>query len=97
MKLNVKAFALACGILWGLGLFGLTWWIIAFDGATGERTLIGQCYRGYTISPTGSLIGLVWGLADGLVGGAVLAWLYNRIAGATPPAPTSSDAPFALE
>ena len=84
MKLNVKAFALACGIIWGLGLFGLTWWIIAFDGATGEPTLIGQCYRGYTISPAGSFVGLVWGLVDGLVGGAVFAWLYNVIAG-TPP------------
>ena len=68
MKLNVKAFALTCGIIWGLGLFGLTWWIIAFDGATGERTLIGQCYRGYTISPIGSVIGLGWGWAGGWSG-----------------------------
>ncbi len=81
MKLNVKAFALACGIIWGLGLFILTWWIIAFDGATGEPTLIGKCYRGYTISPIGSVIGLAWGSVDGLVGGAVFAWLYNVIAG----------------
>ncbi len=81
MKLNVKAFALACGIIWGLGLFILTWWIIAFDGATGDATIIGQCYRGYTISPIGSVIGLAWGSVDGLVGGAVFAWLYNVIAG----------------
>ena len=38
MKLNTKAFALTCGLVWGLGLFLLTWWIIAFDGATGEIT-----------------------------------------------------------
>ena len=81
MKLNVKAFALACGIIWGLGLFILTWWIIAFDGATGEPTLIGKCYRGYTISPIGSVIGLAWGSVDGLLGGAVFARLYNVIAG----------------
>ena len=81
MKLNVKAFAVSCGIIWGLGLFGLTWWIMSFDGATGEATLIGKCYRGYTISPIGSVIGLAWGFADGLVGGAVFAWLYNMIAG----------------
>lgn len=81
MKLNVKAFALACGIIWGLGLFILTWWIIAFDGAMGEPTLIGKCYRGYTISPIGSVIGLAWGSVDGLAGGAVFAWLYNVIAG----------------
>jgi hypothetical protein len=80
MKLNVKAFALTCGLVWGLGLFALTWWIIMFDGATGERTLIGQLYRGYSISPIGSVIGLVWGFFDALVGGAVFAWLYNVIA-----------------
>jgi hypothetical protein len=80
MKLDVKAFALACGLIWGLGLFALTWWIMAFDGATGERTLIGQLYRGYTISPAGSFIGLVWGFFDGGVGGLVFAWLYNLLA-----------------
>jgi len=80
MKLNVRAFALSCALVWGVGLFLMTWWIIAFDGATGERTLIGQLYRGYTISPTGSVIGLVWAFFDGWVGGAVFAWVYNLIA-----------------
>lgn len=79
MKLNVKAFALTCGIIWGIGLFLLTWWIIAFDGATGELTLIGRLYRGYTISPTGSFIGFVWAFGDGMIGGAVFAWLYNLL------------------
>lgn len=36
MKLDVKACALACGLIWGLGLFVLTWWVIAFDGSTGR-------------------------------------------------------------
>lgn len=80
MRLNVKAFALAGGLIWGFGLFLLTWWIIAFDGSTHAVTLIGQLYRGYNISPAGSLIGLVWAFADGLLGGAVFAWLYNLIA-----------------
>lgn len=79
MKLNVKALALACGIMWGLGLFALTWWIIAFDGATHEVTLIGRLYRGYNISPIGSVFGLVYGFVDGLIGGAILAWLYNMM------------------
>jgi hypothetical protein len=26
MKLNVKAFALTCGLVWGLGLFAHTHW-----------------------------------------------------------------------
>jgi len=79
MKLDIKAFALTCGLVWGCGLFFLTWWIIAFDGVTGDITLIGHIYRGYSISPLGSVIGLIWGLADGAVGGLVFAWLYNAI------------------
>ena len=80
MQLNIKAFALTCGIVWGLGVFFLTWWIIVFEGATGDITILGHLYRGYNISPSGSVIGLVWALLDGLVGGAIFAWLYNLIA-----------------
>jgi hypothetical protein len=81
MKLNIRAFGLACGLVWGFGLFVLTWWIMAFDGATGEITMIGRLYRGYSITPVGSLIGLAWALADGLIGGLIFAWLYNLLAG----------------
>ncbi|MBT8490794.1 MAG: bacteriophage holin [Deltaproteobacteria bacterium] len=79
MKLDIKAFALTCGVLWGLGLFFLTWWIIAFDGATGDISFIGRIYRGYCISPLGSIIGLMWAFVDGLIGGAIFAWIYNII------------------
>lgn len=85
MKLNVKAFALTCGLLWGFGIFFLTWWIIGFDGATGEPTLIGRVYRGYTLSPAGSFIGLVWAFFDGLILGALFAWVYNLVAARTLP------------
>jgi hypothetical protein len=81
MKLNVKAFALAFGLWWGVGLFLLTWWLIAFEGASGDPTFIGRLYRGYTISPIGSVIGLVWAFFDGAIGGAIFAWLYNVLAG----------------
>jgi len=81
MKLNVKALALTCGLVWGLGILFLTWWIIAFDGVTREVTFLGRVYRGYNISPLGSVIGCVWGFADGAIGGVIFAWLYNLIAG----------------
>ena len=81
MRLNVKAFALAFGIIWGLGLFLLTWWIILFDGITAEITFIGRIYRGYSITPTGSFIGLIWAFIDGAIIGTLFAWLYNVIVG----------------
>ena len=79
MKLNIKAFALTCALVWGAGLFLLTWWIIAIRGASGDITFIGRMYYGYSISPLGSVIGLAWALVDGLIGGAVFAWIYNTL------------------
>ncbi len=81
MKLNVKAFALTCGLIWGLGLLVITLWLIYFDGASHQITFIGRIYRGYNISITGGLIGLIWGFFDGLIGGAIFAWIYNLFSG----------------
>lgn len=81
MKLNVKAFALTAALVCGVGLFLLTWWVILFEGASDVKTVIGTVYRGYNMSPLGSLIGLVWGFVDGLIGGAIFAWLYNLLVG----------------
>ena len=81
MKLNVKAFALTCALVWGIGLFVLTWWVIAFEGSTGEVPFLGHLYRGYSITPLGSVIGLIWGFGDALIGGAIFAWLYNLLGG----------------
>ena len=81
MQLNVKALALACGVLCGLAVFLVTWWVIFLRGPGGDPTWLGSIYIGYNISPLGSVIGLAWGFVDGLIGGAVLAWLYNRFAG----------------
>jgi hypothetical protein len=79
MKLNVKAFALAVGITWGINWFGLTWFMMALDGMTGEITLIGRIYRGFSLSPVGSLYALVWGFMDGFLLGLVIAWIYNKL------------------
>jgi hypothetical protein len=80
MKLNVKALALTSGILWGLGLFIGTWWIILTAGSTNTPTFLSMMYRGYSITPLGSVFGLIWAFFDGLIGGAIFAWLYNLFA-----------------
>ncbi len=79
MKLDPKAFGLTCGILWGAGLFSLTWWVMAFEGPSRKPTGLSKLYRGYTISPAGSVIGLVWGFCDAFCGGLSFAWLYNEL------------------
>lgn len=78
MKLNVIAFALTLGIIMGPGLFLETWWIILF-GTEGAESATSMVYRGYEITPMGSLYGLVWGFLDGCIFGAVFAWIYNLL------------------
>jgi len=86
MRLDVKAFALACGILWGAAIFLATIWLKVF-GFQGEAIrLLDHFYFGYTFSYLGAIIGAIWGFVDGCIGGALLAWLYNKIVKAPAPA-----------
>jgi hypothetical protein len=81
MKLNVSAFALTCALIWGIGLFAITWWIMLFAGDVEYKTLLSRVYLGYAVTPVGSVFGLLWAFFDGLIGGAIFAWLYNLLAG----------------
>lgn len=78
MKLNIRTFALACGILWGLGIFFLTWWLIILENDP-SGSLLNRMYPGYTMTPLGSVIGAVWGFFDAGIGGLIFAWLYNLL------------------
>jgi hypothetical protein len=83
MKLSVKGLALACGILWGvamlaMGLANLIW------GSYGQQFLqtMASVYPGYHATRSGAevIVGTLYGVVDGLIGGAVFAWLYNQFA-----------------
>jgi uncharacterized membrane protein YGL010W len=82
MKLKPFALGTALGIVWGVSLF-ITTWISYFTGQGYAelflQTMAGSIYPGYSITPVGSFIGLLYGFVDGLVCGALVGWLYNRI------------------
>ncbi len=78
MKLNIKAMAIAFGLVWGITLFVITWWIILLEGSSNATTFLGRFYIGHSLTPIGSVIGFIWGLIDGAIGGAMFAWLYNK-------------------
>ena len=79
MKFNIKAFALTCGLLYAAVLFESVWWLMA-RGYSDQETLLSMVYPYLAISPLGSLLGLVYGFFDGVITGAVFAWLYNLLA-----------------
>ena len=78
MRLNVKALALTAAIFWGVGVFLTTWWLIIL-GSGGTKMILVMVYPGYSVTALGSIIGLVWGFVDGLICGAIFAWLYNAL------------------
>lgn len=79
-RLHALKFGLACGIL--------SWVFIALTTIAGMQgyfaefnALIESVYGflGYSVSGAGILLGAIYGFIDGFVGGAVFAWLYNRL------------------
>ena len=77
--MSIRAFALTAGIFGAATLFFIPWWLILTGNAEGPTTLVERIYIGYSFTPLGSVIGAIWGFVDFAVGGAIAAWLYNKI------------------
>ena len=83
MKLSIKGMALSFGILWGgaILLVGIAQQISPGYGAT-LLEMASSIYPGYEVGGFGSaIVGALYGFVDGLIGGAIFAWLYNRFSG----------------
>jgi hypothetical protein len=79
LRYNIRIFAAVCGLLWGMTLFLVSIWVWLREGTHPRPLELGRIYPGYTAGPIGSLVGLVWGVIDGLIGGGLFAWLYNTL------------------
>ncbi len=82
MGFNVRAMALTIGVMWA---------IVFFFVAAGQQVfptygvafleVMDGLYPGYAPGGVGSVVvGSLYALVDGAIGGAVIAWLYNRFA-----------------
>lgn len=79
-SLNVKALSLAMGIWWGVGMFIVAVVSMLTGGMGGAFIeMVSSAYLGYAATWPGAFIGLIWGFVDGLICGAILGWLYNRL------------------
>lgn len=79
--LNVKAFSLTCGIFWSVVLMLVALLTMQTGMGISFVHMVSEIYLGYGPTPAGMAYGAVWGLLDGLICGAVFAWLYNKLAG----------------
>ncbi|MCB1194866.1 hypothetical protein KDK77_01655 [bacterium] len=84
-RLHPFQFGKLCGSVWGIFLFGYTWFLILHKGGHIDPSFIGFAYYRYAVTPLGSIIGLAWGFADGFLAGALFAWFYNWVKHARTP------------
>lgn len=80
-KLNIKALAVAGGILWGLYMLFIGWsaWLLGWG--TDLVATISSLYIGFEPTFVGGIIGAIWGLVDGAIAGGIIAWVYNVATG----------------
>ncbi|MCX5718311.1 MAG: bacteriophage holin [Nitrospirae bacterium] len=80
MKLRPVALGVALGTVWGILLFITTW--ISYYTGYGKlflEVLAQSIYPGYTITPLGSFLGLLYGFADGFVSAVLIGYIYNKL------------------
>jgi len=81
MKLNVAAFAVAGGILWGASVCVLTWLALWGYGNVDTASIAKSYYIGFTVTPVGSVIGAIYGFFDAGIACAIFALIYNKLTG----------------
>ena len=84
MKLSVLAMACAFGVFWALAILVVG----VANAATGDYghaflQVIASLYPGYQGTPGvgQAIVAALYGLLDGVVAGAVFAWIYNFFVG----------------
>jgi hypothetical protein len=87
MRLSVKAFAIALGLIWGGGVACASLAHLAFPSyGSSFLELVSSIYPGFHAARSlgDALIGTIYALVDGATGGLMFAWLYNLFAGKQP-------------
>jgi len=81
MRLNLKALALSCGILWALCLFLVTLISLGTGYADALLEVVASVYPGYSVSALGLILGLIYGFVDGAIAALIFGSVYNLFVG----------------
>lgn len=88
LRLKMKALGLGLGMIFGMGIFVATNWLVLKGGTPSPEggvvvgphlELLSQFFIGYSVSFLGSFIGLAYGFSVGTLIGSVIASIYNKI------------------
>ena len=81
-RMRAGIVAIVTAMVAGFALFAATLWLVIKGGPNvGQHlSLLQAYYPGYSVTWTGSLVGLAYGALTGGVLGWCVAWLYNILA-----------------
>ena len=81
VRIHAGVLALVCAILGGAGLFVMTVWLLILGGphVGAHLQLLGHYFYGYSVTWTGSLVGLFYGAFVGGLTGWILGTVYNGV------------------
>jgi protoporphyrinogen oxidase len=81
LRIDRVALGLSVGVLGGLGLFAATLFLLLAGGPVIGPTLglLGNYFPGYSVTWSGSLLGLFYGFLSGFIGGWLFAGLRNLV------------------
>ena len=82
LRLNGRAWGIACGLLFGIGLFVATNFLILAGGVdVGKHLkLLSVYFPGYDVTFVGSLVGFVYAFVVGYATGRIVSGVYNLAA-----------------
>lgn len=80
MKLDVKAFALASGVVSGIISLVVALFVVLTERGLKFLEMVAAFHPGYTPTVLGAVISAIWMLIYGLIVGALFAYVYNSFA-----------------
>ena len=82
VRIQASVLALVGALIGGSGIFLMTVWLLLKGGPRvgPHLQLLGQYFIGYSVTWTGSIVGLFYGAVTGGVLGWLVAWIYNWVA-----------------
>jgi len=83
IRIQAGVLAVVCALIGGIGLFGMTVWLLIKGGESVgmHLQLLSNYFIGYRVTWTGSLIGFLYGALFGGLIGWIIGKVYNTVAG----------------
>ena len=84
MKVKIKALGFTAALLWGGAVFLVGLGNLASSGyGSAFLEIVASIYPGYHAVPSfgNVIVGTLYALADGFIGGLIAGWLYNLFVG----------------